>query len=219
MTNKKLRLTVFVSIAVTIALFCLLYVLGVAQLSHKSRDMVAKKLESKTLEAELTNMASAKKDIETYGYFNNLAKTVIPSDKDQAQAVVDIFNFASQSGFEIASINFPTSNLGTKAGTTPTNTNQSAVSASPSTAVSQAQPVKGIAGLYSLNLIIKPNFDPGQPDNLKPTYPKIIDFLRRIEQNRRTAQISNIQFLPQSTDTGPSAYLNFSLSINIFIKP
>jgi len=196
-------------------------------LSKKSSEIVSLKLEDKTVQAQLASLAVAKKDVETYAYFKDVAKTVIPNDKDQAQAVLEITRLASESGINIGSITFPNSNLGGA----PPSTGQSnpapsgeagatnAQSATGKAAISQAKPVEGIAGLYSLELTITPEAGVQVPDNRKVTYSKLLDFLRKLENNRRTAQISQVIIQPEGDETNLQPYIDFSLIINIFIKP
>lgn len=185
-------------------------------LSAKSQKLVDMKQESKIADAQLASLAQSKKEVEKYAYFNSVAKTVLPSDKNQAQAVLDIFQIANESGISLQSITFPASSLGSKPASSSTN---DAATASSQSAVSQAKPVEGINGLYSLELTITPQSGLGVADSLKPTYPKLIDFLGRIENNRRTAQISQVNIQPQTTASGPSPFINFTMTINIFMKP
>ncbi len=187
---------------------------GVGKLSKKSKELVDVKLKTKTLDSQLTALEAAKKQIAKYGYFNDVAKTVIPNDKDQAKAVLDITQQANKSGISIASITFPTSTLGGRT------TSTSATSGSSSlNAISQAIPVTGIKGLYSLQLTVVPLTGPNVTTDNKVTYPKFLDFLKRIEHDRRTAQITQISIQPMSDKSGPTGEISFSLVINIFIRP
>jgi hypothetical protein len=217
MSPRRFRLVLLGVLALCVIAFLLIFFAGVSLLKSKSQAMVDLKLKNKTADAQLTNLAISKKDIEKYSYFKDIARTVIPNDKDQAQAVLDIFQLAQQSGIGIQSITFPISNLGlktpTSSGTSTTGTDATSGSAA-SKAISQALPVSGIPGLYAIGLTIAPSNGPTVPAAQQVTYPKMLDFLSRIENNRRTAQITQVNIQNGST-TG----LNFSLVINIFIKP
>lgn len=181
-------------------------VLGLNVLSSKSSELVELKVKTKTLDAQLVNLDIAKKQVEQYSYFNEVAKTVLPADKDQAKAVLTVFKLANESGISIANITFPSSALGGNAGS------RSATS-SPSSAISQAKPVEGIKGLYSLQLTITPQT--GASGGKTVTYDKFIDFLKRIERDRRTAQITQVIIKPE---LGTNA-IDFTLVINIFMRP
>lgn len=211
LSAKQLR---FIMIGVLVALgvvFVMIASSGVKSLTKKSQELVDAKLKSKTADAQLASLEVAKKQVQKYSYFNDIAKTVIPSDKDQAAAVLDIFQLANQSGIGIASITFPSSTLGGSSSTS--------ASSSGTAAISQAKPVSGITGLYSLELTIAPQIGQTISANKVVTYSKFLDFLSRIEKDRRTAQITQVSIQPQNSDVGPSNSLNFSLTINIFMRP
>jgi hypothetical protein len=217
MTKNRLRLYWLVALGAVTLLFFVVAGIGLTILSGQSKKLVDLKQQSKTVDAQSTSLAAAKKQVEMYSYFNDIAKTVLPTDKDQAQAVLDIFNLADQSGIAIASITFPASSLGNKAA--PTASGGNAATAPASSAISQAKAVEGIPGLYSLELIISPQTGTSVPDAKKVTYTKFLDFLSRIENDRRTAQITQVNIQPQGSDNGPSQFINFTMTINIFMKP
>jgi len=200
------------AVFVSAAAFIAAAFIGLSFLSSKSQALVDLKLQSRTADDQLSSLATAKKQLQKYSYFNNVAATVIPNDKDQAQAVLDIFQMANDSGIALQNIEFPSSSLGAKSGTA------SPASPTGGSNLSQAKRVTGIAGLYSLQLTITPQ-TPQQGAQVSSssatTYPKFLDFLSRIERDRRTAQITQVNIEPQAG--GP--YLNFTLVINIFIKP
>ena len=77
-------------------------------------------------------------------------------------------------------------------------------------AISQVKPVEGITGVYQLELNV--NTDATSPI----TYAQLIDFLSRLEQNRRTAQITNLTIQPSPTDRN---LLAVTLQLTIYIKP
>lgn len=209
MTAAKLRNILLVALGGCAVVFILAATFGLSVLGTQSKKMTELKLQNKILDLQLTNLAQSKKDVQQYAYFKDIAKTVIPADKDQAQTVLEIFKIAEQAGISLQSVTFPSSTLGAR---TPT----SASSAPTKTLISQAQPVSGIAGLYSIELTITPQSGPQVPADKQVTYPKMLDFLRRVEDNRRTAQITQVNIQPVGTS---GVAVNFSLNINMFIKP
>lgn len=227
MSSKRLRLVLLGSLFALALLFVATMVVGLSLLSKKSQRMVSLKVETKSLEAQLGSLGQAKKEIEQYSYFKGVAKSVIPDDKDQAQAVVDIIRLARESGISIQTITFPSSDLGEAPKNVPASgaSGTAASGAAPAAtstaaqAISQAKPVPGIKGLYSLELTIAPEIGTQLPPAQQVTYPKMIDFLKRIERNRRTAQITQVNIQPQTPGTVVSDFINFTLVINIFIKP
>ena len=223
MTPQRFRLILLGIFAACSLVFVVLCIMGLSALGSESKKVVDLKLKNQTADTQLTNLAVSKQEVEKYSYFKTIASTVIPTDKNQAEAVLEIFKLASQAGISIQSITFPNSSLGS---TTPLSTVPSTGSVStpvaattPSTQkiISQSTPVVGIPGLYSVQLIITPETGAQLPTAQQVTYPKMLDFLSRIENNRRTAQITQVNIQPLSTDGG--SQINFSLTVNIFIKP
>lgn len=171
-----------------------------ALLEKRSGSLADLKSASQVLAQQETQLAKDKKDIATYGSLNLIAESVVPQDKDQAEAVREIVNLAMQSGIpELSSIAFPPSTLG--AGTMVKNTAAS---------LTQVTPVKGISHVYDLQITITQA--PGQP----VPYSNFTAFLARLEQNRRTAEVSSITVQPDPKNFG---MVSFNLIIDEFIKP
>lgn len=217
MTSKK---TFFVMIGVIVLLAMTsvgVLVAGTVILRRQSERLVELKLERILLDEQQAALVQANKDIEKYAELEQISKSVVPQDKDQAKAVREIIDIADQVGIRIRSISFPSSNLGAAPTTTPSqsDTGDDSQSASkPATpSVSQASPVDGVAGVYSLEMNIVPD-----TTSLPVTYYQFLDFLERLENNRRTAQVTRIKIDPVSSDQ-ENPYITFTLTINIFIKP
>jgi hypothetical protein len=186
-----------------------------ALLAKQSSKLVGLKAQDQALTQEQQSLAKAKRDIATYASLETIAKTVVPQDKDQAEAVREIVNLASSSGVSLGSITFPASSLGA----TPTVHNTTGVAAAGATpvaanggnpALSQLTAVPGIPGVYSLQISVT------NADANSVTYAQLESFLGKLEQNRRTAQVTALTIQPQVDD--PSQ-LTFTLSINEYIKP
>ncbi len=200
MKAKQLYLVLSVSLVLMFGSF-----LGVAYGANKLMSSRATKLaklrgDSAALDALQTSLIKNKQDVAKYSDLNTIAETIVPQDKDQAEAVREIVNLASQSGIpKLSSITFPTSSLGTIAPTVKANPN-----------LTQLTPVKGMAGVYQLQLTITV----ASADEV--TYGQFLAFLDKLEQNRRTAQVSGITVSP---DPKSPAKVAFTLVINEFIKP
>lgn len=179
--------------------------LGVAYGANKLMSTQATKLsnlraDSAALDTEQVSLTKNKQDITKYGELNTIAASVVPQDKDQAEAIRQIVNLASQSGIpKLSSITFPTSELGN---TTP--------GAASNPDLTQLTPVKGISGVYLLQITITQNSDS------EVTYDQLITFLSKLEQNRRTAQVGSITVQP---DAQAPNKVSFTLVINEYIKP
>ncbi len=169
-------------------------------LTSQSQKLVGLKATNQATDEQKTQLAQDKKDIATYSDLNTIAKSVVPQDKDQAEAVREIVNQASASGIpRLSSITFPVSTLG---GT--------AAVKSPK-GITQVTPVKDIPGVYDLQITVS---QASGKDEVP--YSAFITFLQKMEQNRRTAEVSSITVQPDSKDPSQVA---FTLVIDEFIKP
>lgn len=172
-------------------------------LQKESKTLYDDKLQTEVLSRKQQSLAGAKADLTKYASLEQIAKSVVPQDKDQAEAVREIVKIASDNGVQLGSITFPSSTLGLRAV-------GSAPGAGKTQSLSQLKPVKNIPGVYNLEITI-------QSDSDKPVeYNKFLDFLRALEHNRRTAQVNSISLTP---DPKRPAYLSFTLILNEYIKP
>lgn len=174
--------------------------------AHTLSDL---KLNSQVLDQQQTSLIKAKKDIKKYEALDTIARTIVPQDKDQAQTVREIVKIAGDSGITPTSISFPSSTLGSATTVRPA-TGTASTAPAANTNLTQLIPVKGTPGLYTLQITI--NQDASSPVE----YSKFLDFLSRLEQNRRTAQVSGIVLQPSATDRNK---LSFTLTVDEYIKP
>jgi hypothetical protein len=187
-----------------------------------SRSQVKLKAKSAALDQEQISFEIAKQNIKQYAGLEKIAKTIVPQDKNQAEAVREIVNIAAKNGVDIGSIAFPPSTLGGSSvssgpGVSSSSSAQSASSASSSTAntnsaqnkLSQLTVVSGIPGVYQLPITVTGN-------SKNPIlYSQLINFLSDLEHNRRTAQVNSINISP----VGDGRYLTFDIVLNEYIKP
>lgn len=192
-------------------------VVGNMYLSKQAAKLNELKVEDQVLDEQQTALVQAKKDLEKYTDLEKIAKAVVPQDKDQAKAVVELIQIAKASKINIKSVTFPSSNLGAKPATpekkdeSSSETNKSTEKTSP---ISQAKPVDGIPGVYSLEMTVVSDETASSPYS----YNQFIDFLSRLENNRRTAQVTQIKIIPTTNDA-ESPFLNFVLVVTIYVKP
>ena len=173
----------------------------------KSKHLVSLKTQSQVITTQQQGLIVAKKQVQQYADLETIAKSVVPQDKDQAEAVREIANLASESGiFQLSSVTFPASTLGTTL-TTPAG---GTVAAGGSSKLTQLLPVKGISGVYTEQITITQSADH------EVTYNQFLTFLQKLEQNRRTAQVASIALQPDAKNANNVA---FTLIINEFIKP
>lgn len=199
MSSKRLYFALLGAICVMI-LVLIGGAYGVSQLlqaqAHRLSD---DRLQVAVLDDQQVQLTKAKQDVEKYQDLSNIVKNIVPQDKDQVQTVRQIVNIASNNGVSLSSITFPTSTLGTVTKGTGSTLK-----------LSQLTPVKGLKGMYALQLTVQANSD------TPVDYNKFVSFLAALEQNRRTALVSNITLTPNSKDR---SQLSFTLVLSEYIKP
>lgn len=214
MTPKKFY---FVMIGVN-ALLLLLLVGGVifgSMLITKQADKLTKaKVQSKVIEEQQIQLTRAKQDIEKYTELNEVTKSIVPQDKDQAKTVREITKLAEESGIVLKGIAFNSSSLGQTAPPRASSGGAeggAAAQAAPqqSTTLTQVKPVEGINGVFALEVIVTSLESEPVP------YPNFIAFLEKLESNRRTAHVDNINVKP----SGGGSNVGFVLTLNAYVKP
>lgn len=209
MTNKRVYF-VMLSVVALLAIGVLGGTYEVNKLLEaKARHLVDLKLQSRVISSQQVGLIQAKKQVAQYAGFEETAKSIVPQDKDQAEAVREISNLASESGIpRLSSVTFPLSTLGGAAAASGASGTPSGSAAK--NTLTQLLPAKGISGVYSLQITIQQTTDSTVP------YSKFLTFLEKLEQNRRTAQVSSIILQPDASKPDNVA---FTLIINEFIKP
>jgi hypothetical protein len=165
-------------------------------LQQKSGEVYDAKLKSLTLEKQQTDLRKARADIERYKDLAEIAKNIVPRDKDQARTVREISKLAEANNIKLGALTFPSSSLG-----------------QPNAAGgqdSQLEPVSDIPGTFILEVTVRS--DSGTP----VAYDDFINFLQALEQNRRTALVTGITITP---DTNNPNNLQFTLTLDEYLKP
>ncbi len=198
MNSKKVF---FVLLAVVIILGIGVVAVGYeanAILTQKSTTLSKLKADALVSDELQQSLVKDKADIKKYSELNIIAQTIVPQDKDQSETVREVVKIATDSGIaQLTAITFPASQLGANAlGSTD--------------ALSQLTPVKGIPGVYLLPITVSVD------SSNQIAYAQFMAFLQKLENNRRTAQISDITIKPDQSNTN---VLSFSLVINEYIKP
>lgn len=210
LTSKRIFYVMIVALVLLIAAIIGSTYVASVMLQKESSQLLDLKLKSSVLEEEQKGLVKAKRDIAKYSELEKIAKAIVPQDKDQAKAVLEIIKIAADSGIKPTAITFPASTLGNitaaPAGGTAVTPSQSAAAS----ALSQLTPVKGIKGVYNLQITVQ--LDANNP----VPYSRFIDFLSRLEQNRRTAQVTSIVLQPSPKDRN---LVSFTITLDEFIKP
>jgi Ca2+-binding EF-hand superfamily protein len=200
--NAKALYIMLISLLVIICASFIALGIGVNKLlGTQAEKLSTQRAVSEALNSQQLTLTKNKQDLIKYEDLNAIAKSVVPQDKDQAEAVREIVNIANQSGIPgITSITFPASTLGT--------VNKTPIKGKGN--LTQLTPVKGISGVYDLQITVTQDATGGT------TYDQFLTFLRNLEQNRRTAQVSSISVTPNQENLNT---VGFTLIIDEYIKP
>jgi cell division protein FtsL len=182
--------------------------------SSESQKLSSLKAKDQALTQQQAGLKMAKKSLAQYSELQQIASAIVPEDKSQAETVRQLSNIASSNGIKLASITFPASTLGAvSAGAATASGSATAAPPAPSAAstkTSQLTPVKTIPGVYQLPIVVT-----SDSQNTAP-YPRFISFLTDLENNRRTAQVTNISIIPDQNNRGN---VSFIITLNEYIKP
>lgn len=204
MNAKRVYLIMSIALGLLIAVMVAVTLGGEKMLKKESGELMNTKLENEVLNNEQTSLDQAKQDLKKYEELNQLAKEIVPTGKDQAKTTREILALADEAGITIATVGFPASDLGSP--------QQAPAGGGPkvNNSISQATPVEGIKDLLQLEIDITSN------SKVPCTYDQLITFLKKLELNRRTAQVSTLSIQPDPKD---NSLLSFSLTITVYIKP
>lgn len=191
-----------------------LLIVGVGALTSFSLSMLKKQGETLTnlkkdqlvLKSREESLVRAEADIKKYSELEKISKAIVPQEKDQARTVREIVAIADETGVPLSSITFPESTLG--ASKNSKSKKSSKTTSDPSK--TQLTPVPDTKGLYALDITI-------QSDSNSPiAYNRLLLFLEKLEQNRRTAHVTNISVQPYKDNR---SLVTFTINLNVYIKP
>ena len=166
-------------------------------LQKQSHTLAEQQQQLAVLDGRDVALKQAKADVAKYQNLADIAKSIVPQDKSQAQTIGEIVKLANENNVKLASFSFPTSTLGDKTGAS-------------NASLSQLEKVANIPGVYGLQIVVQSAGEHPVP------YNDFLQFLQALERNRRTAQVSSITITPDSTN--PSR-VSFSLTLQEYIKP
>jgi hypothetical protein len=212
MSSKRVFFIMIGALVLSFGLLVAGVVVGDGFLRKRSGDLTALKLENRILDEQQLSLIQANKDIQKYAELEKTANAIVPQDKDQAKTVREIVKIAAESNIPISSISFPSSTLGqpTAPAVKDTSGGTSATKAPVIPSITQVKPVDGISGVYQMEVTV-------QSEATRPVpYSSLLTFLSKLENNRRTAQVSTITITPSTNNIN---LVTFVLGINVFIRP
>ena len=193
---------VFLGLIVLLCILCAGMLFGAhaadSVLASRSQTLVNLKAQNQATDDEKIQLVQDKNEISKYASLNQIAESVVPADKNQAETVREISNLAAASGIpQLSSITFPPSTLG-------------GTSIKTSSGLTQVIAVKGLPGIDELPITIT------QSTAALVPYSDFTEFLSKIEQNRRTAEVSSITINPSQKTPNMIA---FTLVLEEYLKP
>ncbi|HYF96985.1 MAG TPA: hypothetical protein VD947_03015 [Patescibacteria group bacterium] len=211
MNAKKFSYLMIALVTVLCLAIISIVVIGDGLFKKQSEKLSSLKAQNQVIKEQEVSLAQAKADIEKYQDLDTIAKSVVPQDKDQAKTVREINAIALESSVKLQQISFSTSNLGQAVPKAPATT-ESGETTPKSTAqpsISQVKPIPGINGVYGLEITVSSG------DANPVSYYRFLQFLEKLESNRRTAHVSNINVVP----TDNRNEVTFSLVLTAYLKP
>lgn len=188
---------------------------GNKYMKSSAQSLVNTKLDNIASDAEEQTYLQSRKNLDKYKDLSNTISKVLPKSKDQAQAVKELYRIGDETGIVIDKIQFPSSTLGQKTAAiaTPTTTDKnSQATTTPSTpSVTQAKPVTGMPGVLGIDVQI--GLQPAYGKSI--SYDNMIRFLQKVENNRRSMQIKQINVHADPINGG----VTFDTTLTIFVKP
>lgn len=215
MTTKRFFFLMVALSVVLPALIITTIVGGNKLLKSQASKLADLRAQNQVVEDQKIALVRGKEDIERYSELDEIAKAIVPQDKDQARTIREINAIAAESGISLQAVTFTESSLGEAAQPSAQNKNQtSSTSSTASTAqnqsgLTQVTPVEDIPGVYALQITISPPAEKPIP------YQQFLSFLEKLENNRRTAHVDNISVTPVEGSSG----ITFTLTLNVYVKP
>jgi len=203
MTSKKVYFLLLgvLGLVILASIFGTLY--GTDMLKKSGDKLTEKKSELAVLKKDEEELIKAKRDIDKYKDLDLVAQAIVPKEKDQARTVRELYAIATQSKVQIESIQFPSSELGQSS-------SKGKKKSTVPEGVTQLSEIKGMKGVFAMPIDIKLS------ETAPITYPQLLDFLQRLEQNRRTSHVTSISIQP---DKDNRDLIHLTLRINAYIKP
>ncbi len=210
MSPKRLYITLVVAVGLLLIMCGGGTYLASKLLDKQGDKLIALKLENAVIERQNAGLAQAKHDIAQYEELETITHSVVPQEKDQARTVLELVSVAEDSGITLSAIEFPESQLGEvikKGGKSSSASKQQKTVDSTTT---QLIEVEGLKGVYSMEIRVTSDQD-------RPvSYTQLLNYLQRLEKNRRTAQVADISIQPSEENRN---LVTFSLTLNTYVRP
>lgn len=158
---------------------------------QKSMEISLLKADIETNDTTLTNYKQLEQTLKKNKEVEEIAQQVLPQDKNQSAALTQLDEFSAQTGVKIKQVTFNPGTTDTKKATGPTLTTPSS-----------------LKGVSILNVSVRCD---------KTQYENLLNFLKKIENNRRRMQVKSVSLSPSTQVLGQLDQVN--LTIDIYLKP
>lgn len=199
MNSKRLFYSLIGLLALVLIASVAITIYGTSMLKNTGNTLMERKLEEAVLEEDIKALDKAKQDIEKYKELDQIARSIVPKEKDQVRAIREIIQIAAHAEVTIENISFQQSSLGEKK-----------KRSSSKSDMTQLIEVEGLKGVYAMPINVT------SQSQSPISYDKLLNFLERLENNRLTSHITNISVRPDDDDR---SLVHFSMQINAYIKP
>lgn len=156
---------------------------------QKSKEIAVLKADIETNDQTLNSHRELERSLSQSKELAEIAKEVLPQDKNQSLALQEINKFASESGVAIKQVTFNTPS--NKKSTGPTLTSPS-----------------NLKGVSVLSVSVKAD---------KMQYEQLLTLLKKFEDNRRRMQVTSISLAPSTSNLGQLDRVD--LLVDIYLKP
>ncbi len=203
MNSKRLFLVSIAIIAALLLGFAGAFQQSTAMLKTQSEKLSDLKLTDIVLNKQKSDLDTAKRYIKEFSELEQVSKSIVPQDKDQANTIAELTSMAREADIPHVSFSFLESNLGQagkkKNDKGPTDSNKT-----------QVTELSDLKGVYAMAITVSNR-------SLNPvTYDQILRYLELLESNRRTSQVTNIEIRPDQQAQGR---FHFSIILNTYIRP
>jgi Tfp pilus assembly protein PilO len=187
MKSKRMFFVIVAVLLLSIFGGGVIYYFADQYLSKKAQDISQLKAELDVIQLKIDGAIQAEKDLEELNFIKEIANQVLPPEKIQSNIVGDLVKFGEDTGVTVRGISFtPTSSTGEQLN------------------LSQTKPLDGVPGVNALPMTLSVN----------GRYEEILNFLRKLETNRRKMQVDNLMLTPQP-DGGD---ITATLIINVYVR-
>jgi len=210
MNSKQTFFGLLGALALLVIVSAGLLYFGLGELQKKGDELTQLKLKQAVMDNRKQNLVSAKRDIKEYKPLEQISKSIVPQEKDQARTVREIYAISDEAGVSLESIQFPSSALGEAKKKSKSKKTSKKPTALVDPNTTQLVEVEGAKNLYAMEIKVQSNRSQPVP------YSRLVRFLTLLENNRRTAHVTNISIQPSDDNRN---FVTFSLTLNLYVKP